>query len=155
MFKKLLFTAAAAAAVSVPLAGAAWAAPDDPNADHVNQGVPDKAGAYVESVFGAEFRDTQTSGKSDTLAPGTAYKQGAKLPGYNTPDGYGVLLNQTYPAELIPPVASLPPFQGRSRGFSRLVVRQSASPQDALASARSRIIRAARIPLAGCGRSSL
>ena len=29
MFKKLIFTAAAAAVVSVPLAGAAWATPDN------------------------------------------------------------------------------------------------------------------------------
>jgi hypothetical protein len=39
MLKKLFVTAAAAAAVSVPLAAAAWADPGDPSGNGVGQGV--------------------------------------------------------------------------------------------------------------------
>jgi hypothetical protein len=101
MIKKIVITAAAAAAVSVPLAGAAWAEPpDDPGAG--NQGVPDRAAAAVasqlreqgvpEPVINAALAASQ-SGKSGVVAPGSAYSTGAKVPGLNTPDGYGVALN--------------------------------------------------------------
>jgi hypothetical protein len=104
MLKKLLVTAAAAAAVSVPLAGVAWAdKPSDPGAG--NQGVPDRATAVVvntlssqgvsESVINATL-DAFQSGKSGNIAPGTAFSTGAKVPGLNAPDGYGVALNTFY-----------------------------------------------------------
>jgi hypothetical protein len=106
MFKKLLVTAAAAAAVSVPLAGAAWAdKPDNPGAG--NQGVPDRATAAVvntlsdqgvpDPVINATV-DAFQSGKSGVVSPGTAYSLGAKVPGVNTPDGYGIALNTFYGA---------------------------------------------------------
>jgi hypothetical protein len=90
--------------MSVPLAGAAWAdKPDDPGAG--NQGVPDRATAVVvntlrdngipDPVINAAL-DAFQSGKSGVVAPGTAYSTGAKVPGLNTPDGYGVALNTFY-----------------------------------------------------------
>jgi hypothetical protein len=101
MFKKLFFTAAAAAAVSVPLAGAAWAEPPaDPGAG--NKGVPDRAAAVVVSTVASIGGDPSTaldglqSGNSTVTAPGTAFKTGAKVPGMNTPDGYAVALNEYY-----------------------------------------------------------
>ena len=104
MLKKLFITAAAAAAVSVPLAGAAWAdKPADPGAG--NQGVPDRATAAVEDTLDSQgvpdpainaTIDAVQSGKSGVVAPGTAYSLGAKVPGLNTPDGYGVALNSFY-----------------------------------------------------------
>jgi hypothetical protein len=112
MLKKLFVTAAAAAAVSVPLAGAAWAdKPDDPGAG--NQGVPDRATAAVVSVLAANGvpeaainaqLDAFQSGKSGVVAPGTAYSTGAKVEGLNTPDGYGAALNAFYSNQpTIPP----------------------------------------------------
>jgi hypothetical protein len=115
MLKKLFVTAAAAAAMSVPLAGAAWAdKPDDPGAG--NQGVPDRATAVVvntlsnqgvpEPVINATV-DAFQSGKSGVVAPGTAYSLGAKTDcasgPCNTPDGYGVALNTFYGAFGIDP----------------------------------------------------
>jgi hypothetical protein len=111
MLKKLFVTAAAAAAMSVPLAGAAWAdKPDDPGAG--NQGVPDRATAAVvntlsnqgvpDPVINATL-DAFQSGKSGVVAPGTAYSLGAKVSGLNTPDGYGVALNTFYGAFGIDP----------------------------------------------------
>ncbi len=101
MFKKLFFTAAAAATVSVPLAGVAWAEPPtDPGAG--NNGVPDRAAAVVKATVASIGGDPSTaldgfqSGKSTVVAPGTAFSTGAKVPGVNTPDGYAVALNDYY-----------------------------------------------------------
>jgi hypothetical protein len=48
MFKKLFFTAAAAAAVSVPLAGVASADPADPNGNGLGQGgMPQRVGDFA------------------------------------------------------------------------------------------------------------
>jgi hypothetical protein len=109
MLKKLFVTAAAAAAVSVPLAGVAWAdKPADPGAG--NNGVPDRATAAVvsqlrdngvpEPVINAVL-DANQSGNSGVVAPGTAYSTGAKVDGLNAPDGYGVALNDFYSNPLI------------------------------------------------------
>jgi hypothetical protein len=116
MLKKLFVTAAAAAAVSVPLAGAAWAdKPADPGAG--NQGVPDRATAAVVSILKLNgipepaiklALDGFQSGKSGVVAPGTAYSTGAKTDcpsagggteKCNTPDGYGAALNTIYGAQ--------------------------------------------------------
>ncbi len=51
MLKKLFITAAAAAAVSVPLAGAAWA--DKPATQLPNQGVPENDTAAVVNLHTA------------------------------------------------------------------------------------------------------
>ena len=95
MLKKLFVTAAAAAAVSVPLAGVAWAdKPEDPGAG--NHGVPDRAKNFIESTFGTDATVGLTSGKSGVLAPGTAFSTGAKVPGVNAPEGYAAALNAFY-----------------------------------------------------------
>jgi opacity protein-like surface antigen len=100
MLKRLFVTAAAAAAMSVPLAGLAYAdQPDDPGAG--NQGVPDRAAAAVEAFGGSV--DGFQSGNSTVVAPGTAYSTGAKVPGLNTPDGYGVALNTYWENQGIDP----------------------------------------------------
>jgi len=106
MLKKLFVTAAAAAAVSVPLAGAAWAdQPDDPGAG--NQGVPDRAAGAVESILGnPDALDGLQSGKSGVVSPGTAFSLGAKVPGLNTPDGYAVALNGFYISQNRPDLAT-------------------------------------------------
>jgi hypothetical protein len=97
MLKKLFITAAAAAAVSVPLAGAAWAAPSDPSGNGIGQGgVPDKAAAFTRSVFPNTDLSDLESGKSGNIAPGTAFSTGAKVPGVNAPEGYGSALTQFY-----------------------------------------------------------
>jgi hypothetical protein len=110
MLKKLFVTAAAAAAVSVPFAGVAWAdKPEDPGAG--NQGVPDRATATVVdqlSDLGVDETTINTvlaasqSGNSGVVAPGSAYSTGAKVPGLNAPDGYGVALNAFYSGLGIP-----------------------------------------------------
>jgi len=106
MLKKLFVTAAAAAAVSVPLAGVAWAEPPaDPGSG--NQGVPDRATGFVESTFGTDATDGLQSGNSGVVAPGTAYKTGAKVPDANTPDGYAAALNGFYVSQGFPDLAIL------------------------------------------------
>ena len=135
MLKKLFVTAAAAAAVSVPLAGAAWAdKPADPGAG--NQGVPDRATAAVVNILQhppldlngqpqtpvpepviSAFIAANQSGKSGNVAPGTAFSIGAKTDcasagggtvKCNTPDGYGVALNTAYSAFGIDPASVNP-----------------------------------------------
>ena len=104
MLKKLFVGVIAAGALSVPLAGVAWAdQPADPGAG--NNGVPDRATAVVESQLSDNgvpqatidaFIAAAQSGKSGNVAPGTAFSTGAKVPGMNTPDGYGAALNDYY-----------------------------------------------------------
>lgn len=115
MLKKLFVTAATAAAMSVPLAGMAWAdQPTDPGSG--NQGVPDRAAGFVESTVeaitgnGEHALDGLQSGNSSVVAPGTAYKQGAKVEGLNTPDGYGVSLNEYWSGQGIDPALVGGPF---------------------------------------------
>jgi hypothetical protein len=109
MLKKLFVTAAAAAAVSVPLAGAAWAEPPaDPGAG--NQGVPDRAAGAVESILGnPDALDGLQNGNSGVVSPGAAFKLGAKVPGLNTPDGYAVALNGFYVSQGRPDLATFEP----------------------------------------------
>jgi len=120
MFKKLFFTAAAAAAVSVPLAGAAWASPpDDPGSG--NQGVPDKAKNFIESNFGPDATldpvtgESLASGNSGVLAPGTAFSSGAKVSGVNAPEGYADALNTFYDQQI-----------GANPGYVRVIPGQAA-----------------------------
>ena len=106
MLKKLFVTAAAAAAVSVPLAGAAWAAPgDDPNPNAADGapgkgGLADKASAWIKDAFTpnnppVDFSQFE-SGNSGNIAPGTAFSQGAKVPDANAVDGYEQFLTNFY-----------------------------------------------------------
>jgi hypothetical protein len=101
MFKKLFFTAAAAAAVSVPLAGAAWAVPpqDDPNRSDppgqsvAGHGIPQVAGAIADQL------GTRPPGSNpgDPLPPGKVFNYAKDLfPGDPTPVAYGKALNQVF-----------------------------------------------------------
>jgi hypothetical protein len=96
MLKKLFITTAAAAAVSVPLAGAAWAAPSDNNPPGKG-GVPSEAGSALAALGlpTDPFKPTDPSSTDPRVSPGSAFSQAAKLPG-NTPTAYGNLLNGTF-----------------------------------------------------------
>ena len=116
MLKKLFVTAAAAAAVSVPLAGVASAdKPSDPgsNGKGLGQGgVPAAAGAYLQKTY-------PDAGFPDKVTPGSVFSQAAKLPG-NTPEGYGAALTQQFNTLGLPdvfPSGSSPatPPRGSSR----------------------------------------
>ena len=101
MLKKLIVTAAAAAAMSVPLAGVACAdkpsdpgsKPSDPgsNGKGLGQGgVPAAAGAYLHKTY-----PDANPPFPDKVTPGSVFSQAAKLPG-NTPEGYGAALTQQF-----------------------------------------------------------
>ena len=99
MLKKLFATAAAAAAVSVPLAGVAWAdKPSDPgsNGNGLGQGgVPAAAGEALNRNYPGAF--------PDKVPPGSVFSQAAKLPG-NLPEGYGASLTQLFNTAGLPDV---------------------------------------------------
>jgi hypothetical protein len=116
MLKKLFVVAAAAAAVSVPLAGAAWADPGDPSGNGIGQGgIPDKATAFTKAAFpvvdAAGGFDQFESGHSGNIPPGAAFSQGAKTPcatagggtsHCNAPDGYSQALSDFYTTNGLP-----------------------------------------------------
>jgi hypothetical protein len=106
MLKKIFITAAAAAAVSVPLAGVAWADPNQPNnppghpeinpvTGELNKpGIPGEVGA-VGDLFG-----TNPNGTGNPLPPGEVFsglKKGTSVtppfPGKNTPERYANAIN--------------------------------------------------------------
>jgi hypothetical protein len=111
MLKKLFVTAAAAAALSVPLAGAALAdAPSDnaaPGAPGAG-GIPQKAGSFLDSVSAANpgLPNLNPNG-SGPVAPGTVYSTIAKLPG-STPDATGAFVNSVYGAYGTPEAGGVP-----------------------------------------------
>lgn len=89
MFKKLFVTAAAAAAVSVPLAGMAWAdQPADPGANGNGIG----AGGVPKVVGEVADRFGTNPNQGEPLAPGAVFRNLAKEPG-NLPDAYRDSLN--------------------------------------------------------------
>jgi hypothetical protein len=99
MFKKLFVTAAAAAAVSVPLAGVAWAAPpSDPGStdNPIGQGgLPQKLGSFVDTGItdGDPLTPSLNQGGGPT-PPGSAFVKGfAQVPGVNTPQVVGQFEN--------------------------------------------------------------
>ena len=107
MIKKLFITAAAAAAVSVPLAGAAWAAPPsdpgspgNPSGNGIGQGgVPEKAGSYFDSLSAANpgLPPLNPNGTGAPIPPGKVFSTIAKQPG-NTPDATAAFVNTVYGA---------------------------------------------------------
>ena len=118
MFKKLIITAAAAAAVSVPLAGVAWAdQPTDPGGNGSDNGLgaggmPKKVGE-VADVFGTNLSP------GDPLVPGAVFSPLAKEkePGTITPDAYGDALDELVAPQLgLPHVGSTPPGLGIKSG---------------------------------------
>ena len=84
MLKKLFITAAAAAAMSVPLAGVAWAdPPSQPNDPPGQGGVPREAGDYL--------------GSPDPVSPGNVFNQAKDLfPGVSTPEAVRQFVNGFY-----------------------------------------------------------
>jgi hypothetical protein len=99
MLAKLFITAAAAAAVSVPFAGAAWATPSDnnpPGQGATGPGIPHEAGAFADAVTAANpgLPPLNPNG-SGPLPPGQFYRNIAKLPG-STPEAAAVAVNGIY-----------------------------------------------------------
>lgn len=116
MFKKLCIAAAAAGAISVPLAGAAWADPADPssndpssNGNGIGQGgVPQKAGAWSDAISAANpnLPSVNPNG-SGPLAPGQFFSDLAKMPG-NAPKAGADAANFIYGYYTIPDVSDTP-----------------------------------------------
>jgi hypothetical protein len=112
MFKKLFITAAATAAVSVPLAGVAWATPSDvpnnpPGHNPTGPGIPNGLGATADLVtaIGQASDPSLLSlnpNGSGKVAPGQVINEAKDLnggPGVNTPTATGAFVNdfqQTY-----------------------------------------------------------
>jgi len=105
MLKKLFVTAAAAAAVSVPLAGMAWADPPfDPgsNGKGIGQGgVPTRAGATLDAITAVgqatnpALRNLNLNGTGNPSPPGSMHSIFAKKAG-NTPDATGAFVDFVY-----------------------------------------------------------
>ena len=117
MLKKLFITAAAAAAMSVPLAGAAWAEPPaDPgsNGNGVGQGgVPARAGETLNRDYPALYPTDAP------VTPGSVFSGVAKTkpPGVSLPEAYSDALGQLFTVAGLPenvdgatiPATPLPP----------------------------------------------
>jgi hypothetical protein len=92
MLKKLFTTAAAAAAVSVPLAGAAWAAPGDNQGNDGGigkGGIPQRAGTFADT---ASIPSANPGG--GPITPGAIFNMAKDLsPGVSTPVAYQNFLN--------------------------------------------------------------
>ena len=109
MIKKLFITAAAAAAVSVPLAGAAWAdAPTDPNnppghpeSTDTKPGIPGEAGSFADAVG-----INPKPGKP--LPPGQFFKNVAKIPGLSTPEAAQGVIEGLYNNPAVPDIPDAP-----------------------------------------------
>ena len=101
MLKKLFITAAAAAAVSVPLAGVAWAEPPaDPgsNGNGVGEGgVPARAGETLNRDYPALYPTDAP------VTPGSAFSGVAKTkpPGVSLPEAYSDALEQIITLPLV------------------------------------------------------
>ena len=122
MLKKLFVAAATAAAMSVPLAGLAWADPPSdnaaPGADSPSDnaapgapgkgGIPKKAGSFLDTVSAANpgLPNLNPNG-SGPVAPGTVYSTIAKLPG-SAPDATGAFVNGIYGAYGTPEAGGVP-----------------------------------------------
>ena len=101
MLKKLLITAAAAAAVSVPLAGVAWAdPPSDPGSNGSGigaGGVPQKFGDFADSV------NLNPNGTGNPVPPGQEINIAKGLfPGVPTPTATGEFINGVYASIGVP-----------------------------------------------------
>jgi len=98
MFKKLFFTGAVAAAVSVPLAGVAWAdKPSDvsvpPGQSANGPGLPKVAGNFIDT----NAPGLNPAGTGNPLPPGQEFNFAKSLsPGVNTPQAIGNFVNGFY-----------------------------------------------------------
>jgi hypothetical protein len=91
MLKKLFVTAAAAATVSVPLAGVAWAAPSSDAGSSGNGvgtgGIPTKNGNLL-----ANGVSPSANPGGGPVTPGSQFSQVAKVPDLSTPVAQGIIL---------------------------------------------------------------
>jgi hypothetical protein len=96
MLKKLFVTAAAATAMSVPLAGVAWATPSDnnpPGQGVTGPGLPHEVGAYLDSA------NANPNGPGNPVRPGQVFNVAKDLfggPGVSTPDAVGAFVDAFY-----------------------------------------------------------
>jgi hypothetical protein len=103
MLKKLFITASAAAAVSVPLAGVAWAAPSSDAGSNSNGvgkgGVPAAAGEALHNNYPALYSGAP-------VTPGSVFSGAAqaKPPGTSLPDAYGASLTGLFNTAGLPNV---------------------------------------------------
>lgn len=98
MLKKLFITAAAAAAVSVPLAGVAWADPpsgnNPPGQGATGPGIPHEFGAFADSV------NANPNGPGNPVPPGQEINIAKGLfPGVPTPTAAGEFINGVYASQ--------------------------------------------------------
>lgn len=101
MLKKLFVTAAATAAVSVPLAGAAWATPENnepPGQRDTTSGQPGMPGVVGQVADG--YGTNPNPGEA--LPPGQVFSNLKDLPfgGKNTPERYANALNALTPVDV-------------------------------------------------------
>ena len=102
MLKKLFITAAAAASVSVPLAGVAWATPSDnnpPGHDASGPGIPHAVGATLDAVSAANpnLPNLNPNGTGNPVPPGPAFNQAKdQNPGVSTPTAVGVFVDKEF-----------------------------------------------------------
>jgi hypothetical protein len=103
MIKKALLAAIATGALSVPLAGMAWAEPPSDPGSHENAigqgGVPTKLGTFVDSGITGKVAGTPSLNPGGgPTPPGKVFISGAaKAPG-PTPDAMGQLESQIWSA---------------------------------------------------------
>jgi hypothetical protein len=112
MLKKLLVTAAAAAAVSVPLAGVAWAdKPSDPGSNGNGPGgVPADVGAALNRNYPVT-NPLDANGQVVPVSPGSVFSTAAttKPPGTSLPEAYSAGLAQLFTLQSpVPGVGGLP-----------------------------------------------
>lgn len=97
MLKQLFVTAAAAAALSVPLAGPAWAEPSDPSSPDPSAPSSTENGlgkggmpARIGNFFKDGIKDAAGNGAGDgsPTTPGSVISTQAKVDGINTPDAF-------------------------------------------------------------------
>ena len=103
MLKKLFISAAAAAAVSVPLAGVAWATPSDnnppgqPGPGATGPGIPHAAGAFGDSV------NQNPNGPGERVPPGQEFNIAKDaFPGAPIPVAVGQFVNGVYASVGVP-----------------------------------------------------
>jgi hypothetical protein len=98
MLEKLFVTAAAAAAVSVPLAGVAWADPpsgnNPPGHGATGPGIPHELGAFADSL------GLNPNGPGKPIPPGQEINLAKDAsPGVSTPVAVGEFVNGVYASQ--------------------------------------------------------
>lgn len=110
MFKKLFVTAAVAAAISVPLAGVAWAdPPTDPSSNGNglgSGGIPNKVGEVTTAVG-------VNPNPGDPETPGETFNDAKDEFSGSTPDAYGQWVDKYIAPPLgLPSLGRTPPGMG-------------------------------------------